>query len=168
MQQAAERYGYAVLLHCRHARYNDRMHPLPHHYIVSAAASAVGRVRLESPGLPSLESDPPAEFGGPGDRWSPETLLTAALVDCFVLSFRAVAAASRLDWTHLECRAEGTLDRIERVTQFTAFTVHARLSLPPGADQERARKLLEKAEQVCLISSSLKASKHLEIEIIAG
>jgi organic hydroperoxide reductase OsmC/OhrA len=40
--------------------------------------------------------------------------------------------------------------------------------LPPGADQDRARKLLEKAEQVCLISSSLKASKHLEIELIGG
>jgi organic hydroperoxide reductase OsmC/OhrA len=144
------------------------MLPLPHRYTVSAAASAVGRVQLESPGLAPLESDPPSEFGGPGDRWSPETLLTAALVDCFVLNFRAVAAASRFDWTRLECRAEGTLDRIERVTQFTAFTVYARLSLLPGADQDRARKLLEKAEQLCLISSSLKASKHLEIELIAG
>lgn len=116
----------------------------------------------------SLESAPPAEFGGPGDRWSPETLLTGALVDCFVLSFRAVAAAARFEWLQLDCRAEGTLDRIERVTQFTAFTVHARLTLPAGADQDRARKLLEKAEQVCLISSSLKGSKHLEIELIEG
>jgi len=158
-----------VLLFRLHSRLDNAvMHPLPHHYIVSASASVSGRVELQSPGLPALESDPPTEFGGSGDCWSPETLLTAALVDCFVLSFRAVAAASRFDWTRLECRAEGTLDRIERVTQFTAFTVHARLSLSPDADQDRARKLLEKAEQVCLISSSLKASKHLEMEIIAG
>ena len=147
---------------------NAGMHPLPHRYTVSAVASTTGHVQLGSPGLPSLESAPPTEFDGPGDRWSPETLLTAALADCFVLSFRAVASASRFAWTQLECRAEGTLDRIERVTQFTAFTVHARLTLPAGADQERARKLLEKAEQVCLISSSLKAGKHLEIELIEG
>lgn len=144
------------------------MHPLPHRYSVSATARAAGRVHLASPGLPLIESDPPTEFGGPGDRWSPETLLTAALVDCFVLSFRAVAAASRFEWVQLECAAEGTLDRIERVTQFTAFTLRARLTLPAGADQDRARKLLEKSEQVCLISSSLKASKHLEIEVVTA
>lgn len=147
---------------------NRRMHPLPHLYVVSAAATVAGPVSLESSGLPTLASEPPVEFGGPGGRWSPETLLTAALVDCFVLSFRAVASASRFEWSALECRAEGTLDRIERVTQFTAFKILARLRVPAGADQDRARKLLEKAEQVCLISSSLKASKHLEIEIVSG
>jgi organic hydroperoxide reductase OsmC/OhrA len=144
------------------------MHPLPHLYSVSAAAEPRGRVVLDSPGLPSLESDPPREFGGPGDRWSPETLLTAALVDCFVLSFRAVATASRFEWSRLECRAEGRLDRQERTMLFTSFTLHARLTLPAGADQDRARKLLEKSEEVCLISSSLKADKHLEIEILTG
>jgi organic hydroperoxide reductase OsmC/OhrA len=46
--------------------------------------------------------------------------------------------------------------------------VYARLSLLPGADQDRARKLLEKAEQVCLISSSLKATKHLEVQIVSA
>ena len=51
---------------------------------------------------------------------------------------------------------------------FTSFTLHARLTLPAGADQDRARKLLEKSEEVCLISSSLKADKHLEIEILTG
>ena len=144
------------------------MHPFPHLYAVSAAATATGAVALDSPGLATLVSDGPAEFDGPGDKWSPETLLTAALVDCFVLSFRAVAAASRFGWTRLECRAEGKLERIERVTQFTAFTVHATLAVPAGADQDRARKLLEKAEQVCLISSSLKATKHLEIQIVSA
>jgi len=112
-----------------------------------------------------MPSAGPAEFDGPGDLWSPETLLTAALVDCFVLSFRAVARASRLDWLRLECSASGTLDRIEKVTQFTAFTVHAVLEVPAGTDLEKARKALEKSEQVCLISNSLKASQHLEIEI---
>lgn len=144
------------------------MHPFPHVYSVSASTGNSGPVSLESPGLPSLPSEPPIEFGGPGDKWSPETLLTAALIDCFVLSFRAVAAASRYEWLRLDCKVEGKLDRVERVSQFTEFTVHATLVVPPGADQERARKLLEKAEQVCLISSSLKASKHLEPTVLSG
>lgn len=142
------------------------MHPFPHHYAVRATARPAGSVALESAGLPALPSDGPAEFDGPGTLWSPETLLTAALADCFVLSFRAVAAASRFDWRSLHCEAEGTLDRVERVTQFTAFRLRARLELPAGADEARARRLLEKAEQVCLISASLKAAIHLEAELV--
>jgi len=82
------------------------MHPFPHVYSVSASSGSAGSVTLESSGLPSLSSEPPIEFGGPGDKWSPETLLTVALIDCFVLSFRAVAAASRYEWLHLDCKVE--------------------------------------------------------------
>lgn len=144
------------------------MHPFPHVYHVQAAAAPSGPVTLASEGLADLPSNAPKEFDGPGDLWSPETLLMASLVDCFVLSFRAVANASKFNWTALECRAEGTLDRIERVTQFTAFSLHARLTAPAGADADRAHKLLEKSEQVCLISASLKAPKQLHIEIVTG
>jgi uncharacterized OsmC-like protein len=51
----------------------------------------------------------------------------------------------------------GTLDRVDRITQFTAFAVHATLDVPMGVDPERARRALEKAEQNCLIANSLKA-----------
>ena len=141
------------------------MHPFPHVYRVNAAAEVAGAVQLTSSGLAAISCAVLSVFDGPGDLWSPETLLTAALVDCFVLSFRAVARASRVEWLRLECAASGTLDRIEKVTQFTAFTVHAVLEVPRGTDLEKARKALEKSEQVCLISNSLKGDKHLEIEI---
>ena len=35
-----------------------------------------------------------AEFGGPGDLWSPETMLAGAVAGCFILTFRAAARAS--------------------------------------------------------------------------
>jgi organic hydroperoxide reductase OsmC/OhrA len=144
------------------------MHPFPHVYAVSAAANPTGPVSLDSPDLPTLPSEGPKEFDGPGDKWSPETLLTASLVDCFILSFRAVANASKFSWSRLECQAEGKLDRIERVSQFTHFTVRAKLTVPVGTDIERAKKLLEKSEQVCLISASLKGEKHLEMEVVTA
>jgi organic hydroperoxide reductase OsmC/OhrA len=145
------------------------MQDFPHRYTAAARARAEGEVTLESHRLASLASAPPVEFGGPGDRWSPETLLVAALADCFVLGFRAIARASKLEWLSLRCEVEGTLDRVERVTQFTAFAVRATLQAPPGTDPERARSLLEKAEKVCLISNSLKARAQLEAKVeIAG
>lgn len=142
------------------------MQDLPHRYQVSANATATDNIVLKSAGIPDLESTGPLQFGGPGDRWSPETLLVAAVADCFVLSFRAVARAAHFEWEALTCDAEGTLDKIERATQFTHFDVAATLTVPPGTDVDRATKLLEKAEHVCLISNSLKAESHFKASIV--
>jgi organic hydroperoxide reductase OsmC/OhrA len=144
------------------------MQEFPHRYSVAASAGAEGEVALESARLPALTSAPPAEFGGPGDQWSPETLLVAAIADCLILTFRAVARASKLPWLSLRCDVEGTLDRVERVTQFTSFRVHASLRVPAGANEEQARRLLARAEQSCLITNSLKGASHLEASVEVG
>jgi organic hydroperoxide reductase OsmC/OhrA len=144
------------------------MHPYPHHYTVHASAEPTGDVPVTGVGLPALATAPPAEFDGPGDRWSPETLLCAAVADCFLLSFRAVARASKLDWNSLECRVEGKLDRVEGRSFFTEIVVHATLRVPSGTDQDRATRLLEKAEHVCLVSNSLVAQRRLDPTVIVG
>jgi organic hydroperoxide reductase OsmC/OhrA len=95
------------------------MQPLPHVYTVSAAAGASGEVSLTAVGVPRLMSAAPAQFDGPGNQWSPESLLAAAIASCFLLTFRAVARASRLTWQQLECEIEATLERAEGVTRFT-------------------------------------------------
>lgn len=141
------------------------MEPFPHHYSAVASATPDADVRLDSPGLPALASAPPREFDGPGDRWSPETLLMAAVADCFVLTFRAIARASSLAWTSLECHARGSADRVERGMRFTNIVVHAALNVPPGTDEAKAQRLLAKAEQGCLIRNSLACEVHLEAEV---
>jgi organic hydroperoxide reductase OsmC/OhrA len=99
------------------------MQDLPHHYAVSAAANPDGNVKLASSGVPDMPSNAPAEFGGPGDQWSPETLLAAAVADCFILSFRAIARASKFEWVSLRCDVEAVLERIEKVTQFSSLRI---------------------------------------------
>jgi peroxiredoxin-like protein len=141
------------------------MQAMPHHYRVSATSGATGTVEVAGPGLPALVTAPPAEFGGPGNLWSPETLLVAAVADCFILTFRAIARASKLDWVALECGAEGVLDRVDGVTRFTQITVRARLTVPAGASESLAARLLEKAEQGCLVTNSLQAGRHLEATV---
>ncbi len=144
------------------------MHPYPHVYVVGAAAAATGSVSLTSPGLAPLDSAPPAQFDGPGDLWSPESLLCAAVADCFVLTFRGIARASNFAWLHLECRTEAVLDRVEGVSRFTRCTTFATLTLAAGADAARARTLLEKAERGCLVANSLLAERHLQVELVAA
>ena len=71
------------------------MHPFPHHYAARARAAGSGstRVTIGAAGLPEIDTDAPPEFGGPTGHWSPETLLVAAIADCYILSFRAAARA---------------------------------------------------------------------------
>jgi organic hydroperoxide reductase OsmC/OhrA len=144
------------------------MADLPHVYHSSARIAPEGTVSITGPGLPELVSAPPAEFGGPGDQWSPETFLTAAVADCFVLTFRAIARASKLEWTRLEVDVEGTLDKVEGESRFTKMLVKARLQAAAGTDEARAIRVMEKSEKMCLITNSLKADVHLEPSVSLG
>jgi len=144
------------------------MQDLPHHYTVSASAKPDANVTLSSRGLDDLQTAGPPEFGGPGDVWSPETLLVGAVADCLILTFRAIARAARLEWESLRCETTGTLVKIERVTQFTSFDIHAELTIPTGGNAAKAERLLEKAEHHCLITNSMRAESRLETRVLVS
>ena len=77
--------------------------------------------------------------------------------------------APELPWSSLRCDVEGTLlERVDRQPQFTAFLVRASLQVPAGTNEEQALRLLERAEQSCLITNSLKGASHLEAKVQAG
>jgi organic hydroperoxide reductase OsmC/OhrA len=141
------------------------VHPYPHQYTASATGAATGPVRVASPQLPELDTTAPPQFGGPGGSWSPETLLCAALADCFVLSFRARSRAAHFRWSRLECRVDGVLDHVAGGTRFTRFTTVATLTVPEGTDMELAQRLLEQAEHGCLVSNSLSAERTLDARV---
>ena len=141
------------------------MHALPHRYRVKGTGRITGDVELTAERLTTLRSASPPEFDGPGDRWSPETLLVGAVADCFILTFRAIAKTSQLSWLSLDCDVTGILDRVDRVMQFTRFDLVAHLVVPASMDAEAARQALEKAERHCLISSSLKAAVVLDARV---
>ncbi|HUX74814.1 MAG TPA: OsmC family protein [Steroidobacteraceae bacterium] len=142
------------------------MQAYPHHYQASAQGAAEGIVEVGAHDLAPLPTAAPPEFDGPGGAWSPETLLLAALADCFVLTLRSVSRAARFEWRTVQCRVEGVLDRVAGVAQFCRFTTRAKLAVPPGANREKARELLERAEKFCLIGNSLRGERLLQIEIV--
>jgi organic hydroperoxide reductase OsmC/OhrA len=142
------------------------MHPFPHRYRVNVGAKPEGALSLNAEGLAEIPSLPPPEFGGPGGYWSPETLLLAAVGDCMLLTFRAIARASHFEWRELSADVEGLLERIDGNSRFTQLRTHVRLVVPPGADAVRARRLLVKAEQGCPVSNSLAAERHIDSEIV--
>lgn len=141
------------------------MKPFPHRYEVRIAGGPEGYATLSSGGVPDLRTAPPLDFDGPGDAWSPEQLLLAAVQACFLLTFRAVAVASRIEFTSLAVDGEGIVDRQDGRTHFTEIILRPRLTLPAGADWVRVQRALEKAERTCLVSASLDTPIRLEPEI---
>ncbi|MEZ4868212.1 MAG: OsmC family protein [Caldilineaceae bacterium] len=141
------------------------MQSFPHHYRVNAAGEASGVVLVSAKGLPDLPTNAPAEFDGPGDQWSPETMLVAAVANCFILTFRAIAQYSKFEWHALSCDVTGILDRVDRVTQFTEMQLTVILSVPTGTEAEKAQRLLEKAEQNCLITNSLRGKVEMKASV---
>jgi len=141
------------------------MQGFPHHYLVSATGGTAGDVVVSGEGLPDLDTQGPPQFGGPEGIWSPETMLAGAVANCFILSFRAIARASKFEWASLQVDVDGVLERPERTTFFTAFNIHAVLDVPEGVKVEMAERLLEKAEKICLITASLKSEIVLTTEI---
>lgn len=144
------------------------MEPYPHNYKVTASAVGESPVPVSSPGLPDIDNAPPPEFGGPGDKWSPETMLVASVASCFILTWRSVARASKVEWESVTCDVDGILDRIDRVLKFTEFKMRVELKIPAGGNVEHARRAAEKSEQICLVTRSLDARISLETLIDVG
>ena len=142
------------------------MQDFPHLYSVKVEGKAVGNFTAGAERLPDIEVAPPLQFGGPGDQWSPEDLLMASVANCLVLSFRAIARASKLEWVSVECESVGELDKVERKAQFIGLLSKVRLVIPRNENKEKAERLLIKAEETCLISNSLSCESRIECEII--
>ena len=141
------------------------MTPLPHHYEVHLTGGPSGYAQLSAGGLPELRTAAPADYDGPGDAWSPEHLLLAAVQSCFLLTLRAIARASKIELKGLELDAVGTVDRQDGVTRFTEIVLRPKLTVAAGTDRDRALRVLEKSEKGCLVTASLSTPVRMEPEI---
>jgi len=83
------------------------MKPLPHRYEVRLQGGPTGYAQLCIEGAPELRAAPPVAFDGPGDAWSPEHLLLAAVQACFLFTLRAVARQSRVEFAAVDAKSRG-------------------------------------------------------------
>jgi peroxiredoxin-like protein len=141
------------------------MKPLPHTYRTRLTGGLSGYAELSAPGVPNLQTAPPADFDGPGDAWSPELFLVAAVETCFLFTLRSVARLSKIDIISVDVTAEGTVNRQDGVTCFTGIMLRPSVVVAAGTDHDKTRRALEKAEKACLVSASLKTPISLEAQI---
>lgn len=142
------------------------MTPLPHRYEVHLTGGPSGYAEVTTAGVPGLRTAPPPEFDGPGDAWSPEHLLLAAVESCFLFTLRAIARTSQLEFASLDLDVTGLVEHRDRVTRFTEIVLRPRIVVAGHTDRDRVCQVLEKTERVCLVSGSLSTPIRLEPEIV--
>ena len=125
---------------------------------------------LRAPVLPSLEIDAPPEFKGHEGVWTPEHLFVGAVNSCFMTTFLAIAENSKLDFQSFTADAKGKLEKREgEGLLMTEIVLRPKLTITNAGDFERAERILNKAEKLCLISNSVKSEIRLEPEVtLAG
>jgi peroxiredoxin-like protein len=129
------------------------------------------RGNLSAQSLPTLPVDAPPEFKGHEGIWTPEHLFVGAVNSCFMTTFVAIAENSHLDFESFKTTAKGTLEKIEgRGMMITEIVLHPTLTIRDQADFARANRVLQKAEQHCLIANSAKTQirMHPEINVVAA
>jgi organic hydroperoxide reductase OsmC/OhrA len=106
----------------------------------------------------SFEVATPPQFpNGVEGIWSPEHLLTAAVSSCLMTTFLSIAEKSRLPFTAFSCKAKGKLEQVEGRFLMTEVLLDAYLRLDKAEDREKAEMVLQRSEELCLISNSIKA-----------
>lgn len=144
------------------------MTPLPHHYEVTLSGGPTEHATLSTAGAPELRAAPPVEFDGPGDAWSPEHLLLAAVQTCFLFTLRAIARAAAMSFISLDVVATGTVNRADGVTRFTEIVLRLRIVVARGTDRDRVLTVLAKSERHCLVSASLSTPIRVESDVATG
>ncbi len=134
-----------------------------HFYTVDVEWLADKRGVLTSPELAqNVEvATPPPFQGGVEQIWSPEHLFTSAVVSCFMTTFLAIAANSKLTYSNFKCNAKGKLEQVDGKYLMTEVLLEAHLTIDNIENKEKAERVLEKSEHACLISNSIKSTVTL-------
>lgn len=136
--------------------------------IVSTGARS-GVMESEEDRLPSLYVASPPEFGGPEGVWSPEHLFVASLASCLMTTFRAIAELSRLEIIEYTDEAIGHLQRgDDRRYSIDRVVLRPKVVIGSHDDLEKARRLLRKAEETCLISRSVSSEIVLDAQVLVA
>lgn len=113
-----------------------------------------------------IEVATPPQFpkGIPG-IWSPEHLFTAAVTSCFMTTFLSIAESSNLAFHSFSCQSKGKLDKVDGKLQMTEVILEPLLRIPAENDREKAMRILQKTEDACLITRSVKSQVTMKATV---
>ncbi|MDZ7682794.1 MAG: OsmC family protein [Fodinibius sp.] len=130
-----------------------------------------GRVgTLRSPDLDEeIEVATPPDFdGGVEGIWSPEHLFLSSVSSCFMTTFVAIAEYSKLDFEDLQVAAVAKLGKKDGKFLVSEITLKPELVIENEKYTDKARRIMEKAEEACLITRSIKTEIIFDPTVTVG
>jgi len=129
---------------------------------------AQGNHRIEFDGKPPLEVSAAPQYRGDRSRLNPEELFLASLASCQMLTYLALASRAAVDVLAYEDGAEAVLAIAEKKMRVTEVILRPRITIAAGANEAKARSLVEAAHDGCFIANSVACAVRLEPEIVSG
>ena len=122
-----------------------------------------GRIgTLASNNLPDIKVATPPQFPkGVDGIWSPEHLFVSSAAICLMTTFLAIAENSSLPFQSFSCEAEGTLEKVDGVFMISEIELKPVIKIDDEKLRDKALRIIEKSEKMCLISNSMKSKINL-------
>ncbi len=141
-----------------------------HLYNVDISWTKDRKGEMSSPELSaSVEIATPPQFPkGVEGIWSPEHLFTSAVASCLMTTFLSIAENSNLEFTEFTCKSSGKLEQVEGKFLMTEVILEPTVTITNESDREKAERVLQKSEQHCLISNSIKSKVTMNTIIITS
>jgi organic hydroperoxide reductase OsmC/OhrA len=137
-----------------------------HYYNINVTwnEGRIGTLTAES--LPDIKVATPPEFpkGVPG-IWSPEHLFVSSVAICLMTTFVAIAENSSLAFNSFKCGATGKLEKVDGNIMISEIELKPEIIIPEEKYIEKAGRIIEKSEKMCLISNSVKTKIFLSPDI---
>lgn len=121
----------------------------------SFATSDNVQLKTSARDLESITMTPPPEFGGPEGYWTPEDLFSASISSCYILSFKALARAKKMDWESLDVKVDAKLEKTKTGLKFTKVDIYSHLEICCKDNIDPYLELLMKTKDICLVTNSM-------------
>jgi organic hydroperoxide reductase OsmC/OhrA len=141
-------------------------HSFRAHLVWSKRPNGADTHRVEFENRPALEVSAAPQYKGDPAKLNPEELFLASLVSCQMLTYLALATRAGVPVSAYEDRAEATLTMAERRMRITEVVLHPHITIAAGADENKARALVDAAHEGCFIANSVACAVRAEPEIV--
>ena len=128
----------------------------------TAAADYTRNAIAGAPGKHVIQASSAGGYGGDPARWNPEDLFGAALANCHMLTFLALAKKAGVDVRSYEEDATVTLDTVDHVTRITKVRLAPKITISASSDPDKTRVMFEKAHKYCFVANSTTAEVVME------
>lgn len=116
----------------------------------------------------NIEASSARVFHGNADRWNPEELLMAALIECHMLSYLHTALRNGVTVVAYRDDATGTMMQEGDGGHFTEVTLRPRVTVADPAHVELAQRIHAEAAEKCFIAASMNFPVRHEPTTIAA